>query len=337
MLPCAFYSVCDSRHFPGAVALLNSLRLAGHDEPIFLVDAGLTAEQRSLIAEHVTLIPAPQGVPVFHLTPLGPLEHPASVAVLLDADIIVVRPLADLIAVARGGRLVGFVNNEPNHDRFFPEWSSALGLGPLRRQPYLNAGQLFVPGSLSSRLLERWSEGQAKVAIKRTRYGKARLPDPFYFADQDVLNAIVAAELAPDDVSIVEHRLAPHPPFAGLRLVDPDRLLCDYSDGARPFLLHHILAKPWLKATRTTVYSLLLPRLLLAPDVAVRLEPDQLPLRLREGWLAAADRRRADAQASLFFHAKAQLCRFGIRTRIRTRVAAWQRRRAVTRSQSTRV
>jgi hypothetical protein len=332
MLACAFYSVCDSRHFPGAVAMLNSLRLVGHDEPIFLVDAGLTPEQRSLITGHVTLVPAPEGVPVFLLTPFAPMEHPASVAILLDADIIVMRPLTELVEVARGGRLVGFVNNEPNHDRFFAEWGTALGLGPLRRRPYLNAGQLFIPRSLRGRLLGLWREGQEKVGIEGTRYGKARMSDPFYFADQDVLNATVAAELAPDEVAILDHRLAPHPPFAGLRLLDRERLLCDYSDGARPFLLHHILAKPWLKATRTNVYSLLLPRLLLAPDVPLRLEPEQLPLRLREGWLGDLDRRRANAQAFFFFHLRTQLGRFGIRTRMRTRLAARRRRRAVARA-----
>src|SRR5690348_1230595 len=120
MLTCAFYSMCDSRHFPGAVALLNSLRLVGHDEPMFLVDAGLTDEQRTLIARHVTVIPAPEGVPVFRLPPFGPSKHPAGVAILLDADIIVVRPLRHLIDVARNGRLVGFINDKPNHERFFP-------------------------------------------------------------------------------------------------------------------------------------------------------------------------------------------------------------------------
>jgi hypothetical protein len=332
MLPCAFYSVCDSRHFPGAVALLNSLRLAGHDEPIFLVDAGLTAEQRSLIAEHVTLIPAPEDVPIFRLTPFGPSKHPARVAILLDADIIVVRPLTHLIDIARDGRLVGFVNNEPNHDRFFPEWSTTLGLEPLRRQPYLNAGQFVIPASLSRRLLEAWTNGLAKVDPQRTWLEKGGLSEPFYFGDQDVINAILVAYLEADEITMLEHRLAPHPPFDALGLVDRDRRLCRYPDGVRPFLLHHVLAKPWLKATRLNVYSSLLPRLLLAPDVALRLEPEQLPLRLREGWLARVDRRRADAQALLSKQAVQQLGRFGIRTRTRRRLAEQRRRRAVARS-----
>jgi hypothetical protein len=315
----AFYTVSDSRYFPGAVALVNSLRLVGHDEPVFLVDAGLTPEQRDLIAGHATLVPAPSDAPTVFLTPLGPMEHPAQVAILLDADIIVTRPLTDLIEAARGGRLVGFVDNDAHQDRFFPEWSSALGLGALRRQPYLNAGQLLVPASLCRRLLGLWSEGQAKVGVHGTRYGKGSLSDPFYFADQDVLNAVVAAAVDPDEIVTVEHRLAPHPPFPSLRLADRVGLGCHYPDGARPYLLHHILAKPWLKATRTTVYSLLLSRLLLAPDVALRLEPEQLPLRLRQGWLAAADRGRADLQALVYAHARRQLGRFGIRTRLAAR------------------
>jgi hypothetical protein len=253
--------------------------------------------------------------------------HPAGVAILLDADIIVLRPLTELIEAAEAGRLVAFVNNEPVHDRYFSEWSSVLGLGPLRRRPYMNAGQLFVPDSLSPGLLHAWTEAQRKIDVQRTRYGKGKLHDPFYFADQDVLNAVVAAQLGPDEVMMVEHRLAPTPPFTNLRLLDKQSLLCRYDSGERPFSLHHILAKPWLKATRTNIYSLLLTRLLVAPDVALRLGPEQIPLRLREGRLAAADRRRANAQAFAYAEARRQLGRFGVRTRL----AAWRQRHVAAR------
>jgi hypothetical protein len=326
-LECAFYSVSNSRHFVGVVALVNSLRLAGHDEPIFVIDAGLTPEQRQLLGDHVTLVPAPEGVPVIMLKQVAPMTHPASVSVLLDADIIVTRPLTELIDAAGSGRIVGFVNNEPNHDRFFPEWSSQLGLGPLRRQPYLNAGQLFVPASLRGRLLEAWVERQANVDAGQTWHGRGRLSDPLYFGDQDVLNAILAARFERDEIIMLEHRLAPMPPFRGLRLIDQRRLVCRYAESSQPFLLHHIMAKPWLKATRTTIYSLLLSRLLLAPDVLLRLEPRQLPLRLREGRLPAVDRRRADLQALIYSHSRKQLGRFGIRTRI----GDWRRRGHATR------
>jgi hypothetical protein len=321
-LECAFYSVSNSRHFVGLVALVNSLRLSGHGETIFVVDAGLTPEQRELLGDHVTLVPAPEGVPVIMLKQVAPMTHPASVSILLDADIIVTRPLTELIDGSGSRRIVGFVNNEPNHDRFFREWTSLLGLGPLRRQPYLNAGQLIVPASHRDRLLEVWVERQAKVDARRTWHGKGRLSDPLYFGDQDVLNAILAARFERDEIMMLEHRLAPMPPFRGLRLIDQQHLVCRYADGAQPFLLHHTIAKPWLNATRTTAYSLLLSRLLLAPDVPVRLEPGQLPLRLRKGRLPAVDRRRADLQALLYSYSRKQLGRFGIRTRI----GNWRRR-----------
>jgi hypothetical protein len=335
----AFYSVSDSRHFVGIVALVNSLRLVGHDETIFVVDAGLTPEQRQLLGDYVTLVPAPEDVPVIMLKQLAPMTHPARVSVLLDSDIIVTRPLTELIDAAGSGRIVGFVNNEPNHDRFFAEWSSLLGLGPIRPQPYLNAGQLVVPASLRGRLLEVWVERQAKVDARQTHdprlygarqstganiwHGKGRLSDPLYFGDQDVLNAILATRFDRDEIIMLEHRLAPMPPFRGLRLIDQRHLVCRYADNSQPFLLHHIMAKPWLNATRTTIYSLLLSRLLLAPDVPLRLEPGQLPLRLREGRLSAVDRRRADLQALIYSYSRKQVGRFGIRTRFR----GWRRRR----------
>src|SRR5689334_24719137 len=96
----AFYVVSDCRFFLGTVALLNSLRLVGHDEPIFVVDAGLAAEHRRLLSGHATIISPPEKDEAVLLTPVGPRARPAEVAVLLDADIIVVRPLTELIAAA---------------------------------------------------------------------------------------------------------------------------------------------------------------------------------------------------------------------------------------------
>jgi hypothetical protein len=320
-LPRAIYAVADRDYFIGAVALLNSLRLVGHEEPLLLVDAGLTPSQRELLVPHVTLLAAPPGVPAVLLKLVGPLEHPAGVAILLDTDVIVVRPLTELVEAAEGGRLVAFVNNPPNDERFFADWSTVLGLGPLRRHPYLAAGQLLVPHHLTRRVLEQWAESQSKVDLRWTWMGRATLADPFYFADMDVFNAVAGSTLNPEEILAVEHRFAPNPPFTDLTLVDAERLVCRYPDASQPFLLHHILSKPWLKATRVNLYSMLLPRVLLAPDVTVRLSPEQLPLRLREGRLAAADRRRADAQAFLYTHGRRQLGRLQIRTRLRARRA----------------
>ena len=312
----AFYCVANARHFIGAVALLNSVRLTGHDEPFHLVDAGLTDDQRALLADHVTFLQAPAGVPPVHLAPYGPRQRPADVQVIIDADIIVTRPLTELIEAGRAGRLVGFVNDPPNHDRFFPEWRSALDLGPLRRRPYLNAGLFVLPRALNAVVLDAWIAGQGRTGTAATRYGSARLSDPFYFADQDVVNAVIAARVGDEVLDIREHRLAPHPPFRALALQNPADLRCQYPDGARPFLLHHTMEKPWLGACRTSPYSTLLSRLLIGEDLVVPLDPRTLPLRLREGRLASADRYRADRQRFVKDELRRRLGVFGLRTRL---------------------
>lgn len=315
---CAFYAVADHRHFIGAVALVNSLRLAGHDEPVFLVDAGLTDLQRQRLAPHVTLLPAPEGVAPVYLAPVGPLARPAHVEVLVDADVIVLRSLAPLVERARGGRFVAFVNDPPNDTRFFPEWAAALGLPALAPgRPYLNAGLFLLPRGLADRLLERWLAAQDRIAQGGTRYDGATLQDPFYFADQDVVNAVLRAELDDEELEIVAHALAPHTPLRGVRIADETSLVCEHADGTRPFVLHHTLAKPWLRATVPNAYSRLLPRLLLEPDVALQLSVQELPLRLRPGRMGSAARLLSGVRAAARAAARRQLGRFGVRTRLR--------------------
>src|SRR4051812_49061180 len=53
-----FYCVADARYFLGLVALLNSLRLHGHPEPVYVLDRGLTGSQREHLAPHVELVEA---------------------------------------------------------------------------------------------------------------------------------------------------------------------------------------------------------------------------------------------------------------------------------------
>jgi hypothetical protein len=71
-----------------------------------------------------------------------------------------------------------------------------------------------------------------------------------------------------------------------------------------------------LRATRTTVYSRLLTRLLLTGDVEIPMRPEELPLRLREGRKAELARRADHVVVTGRAAARRQLGRFGIRTRI---------------------
>ncbi len=88
----AYYTVANAAHYPGAVALLNSLRLLGEEAPVFVVDCGLTGPQRDELSRHVTLVPRRGELPPGLQKATGPLAHPAKIMVLLDADVIVTRP-----------------------------------------------------------------------------------------------------------------------------------------------------------------------------------------------------------------------------------------------------
>ena len=311
----AFYCVANARHFLGAVALLNSLRLAGHAEPLFVLDAGLERAQRELLAPHATIVPAPGDRPPTLVKWAAPLAHPARVMVLIDADIVVTRSLAPVLEAARE-HVVAFVDAVP--DRFHPAWGEAFGLGRPRRELYLNAGLIALPHGLGTEVLELVKAAQGMLDVAATRLGGGRPGDPFFFPDQNVWNGVLRTRVPESRIVRIDYRLAPHAPFRGLALVDEKTLECRYADGVQPFLLHHISAKPWLRRLRPNPYSRLLPRLLLADDVALSVPPDLVPLRFRHGTRAWIERRRSDVLALVW----SQRGRLGIRRRLAARRAA---------------
>jgi hypothetical protein len=315
----AFYTVTGRDFFAGAVALLNSLRLLGHTEPLYVLDGGMEPRQRELLEPHVTIVPAPDEAPPSLLKLVAPLSRPTRTMVLLDADIIVTRPLTELIERAQAGSLVAFENDR---ERFFGEWAELLELGPLRRGSYLSTSALFVDRTLAWRFMPLAHERQMEIDSRPTWLGYGDESHPLYYLDQDVLNAVVAAQLDAEQVVALDERLSATPPFHGLRLLDEITLRCGYRDGAEPFMLHHWSKKPWLVPMRSNVYSRLLTRLLLGSDVPLRLDPDYLPLRLRTGFAARAERVRLDILLAMP----------GVYRRLRRRppkITAWPDRRSV--------
>src|SRR5687768_2737710 len=135
--PRAFYCMSSEEYFFGAVAMINSLRLHAHNEPIFLLDLGLAPHHRALIEGEANVIPAPPGLPPWLLKTVAPLAQPAERMLLIDVDMIVTRPLDGLFEQAGEGRVVAFENDR---DRFVPMWREVLDLGPLERRPYLCSG-----------------------------------------------------------------------------------------------------------------------------------------------------------------------------------------------------
>ena len=295
----AFYCVADSRYFLGAVGLVNSLRLVGHREPIYLLDCGLDDEQRRLLEREVELVAAPAEAPPWLRKTVAPLSRPAEVAVLVDADMVIARPLDELIDRAAGGRVIAFRDRQ---QRFFSEWGDLLGLGTARPGPYVSSGLVFCGGSTGRRVLELLDERQSRVDFELTFWRRNVRGYPFLYADQDVLNAILATREEPERVEALDHRLAATPPFRGLRIGDERTLRCAYRDGAEPYVIHQYVRKPWLEATYHGVYSRLLRRLLIADDVAVRPPQARIPLRMRTGARARIERARVNATDFLRWH-----------------------------------
>ena len=290
-VPAAFYCVADARYFLGAVGLINSLRLQGHDEPIFLLDVGLEEWQREQLAGGVEIVPAPADVPPWLAKTHAPLAHPAETMVLIDVDMVVTRPLGELIERAARGAVIAFENDA---DRFVSEWSEALGLGPLERRPYVCSGLVFCGGREGLRVLRLLDELQRRVDIDRTYFGRNEPGYPFTYPEQDVLNAILASDAIPGErVEILPFELAPMPPFDGVRVLDEDVPRCADRDGTSPFVLHHFFRKPWLERMYHGPYSRFLARCLTGPGLAIEVPTREVPLRFRRGGLAALERVRA--------------------------------------------
>jgi lipopolysaccharide biosynthesis glycosyltransferase len=253
----------------------------------------------------VTIVPPPDARPPHLLKPVAPLLHPADTMVLLDADIIVTRRLDEL----NTGRIVAFVDEFA--DRHFEEWGPLLELGRPRPQPYVNSGALVVPGTLAQPVLGTLERVQRRIDLSRTYLERDDHTYPLRFPDQDALNAILATEVSEPET--LEHRLAPFPAFPGLRVVDEAVLRSAYEDGTEPFLLHHVRAKPWLQVTPPNPYTQLLTRLLTWDDVALRPDDAAVPLRLRLGRAAAAERVRVRAQIAVRNRLRGKL---GLRRRV---------------------
>ena len=295
----AFYCVSDERYFLGAVGLINSLRLVGHTEPIYLLDCGLTEAQRELLAGEVELVDAPApATPPWLLKTHAPRVRSSEVTVLVDTDMIVTKPLTPLIERAAAGHTVAFKDRQ---QRYCDGWGELLGLGASSPGPYVSSGLVFFGPESGREILELLDERQRRVDFELTFWRQNVRDYPFRYADQDVLNAILSTR-ADSQLEALDEQLAATPPFRGLRITNHRTLACAYRDETEPYVLHQYVRKPWLEATYNGVYSQLLRRLLVAGDTAVRPAEETLPLRMRTGGRARAERARINAVDFLRWH-----------------------------------
>ena len=260
----AFFAVCNARDFIALVALINSIRAVGHREPIYVTDCGLSSVQRQILDPHVTLLPGPQGYPAVLLKTQGALSIDPDVAIILDADVILTRPLTDLIGEAP----VFF--RDPLGSRFHSGWSR-LDLGPLRRGPYVNGGHYIIPRV--SGLLPRFRTATERMLeiIRREPEAALSTSGSFYLLEQDVLAALIGT-LRHGSYIVSEE--AAYWPFHG-----------ECKDAR---LLHHIIFKPWLTRLRPNLYTQQMTELLMTGPVLVPRE--QVPRFLQRGLVGDLDR-----------------------------------------------
>lgn len=282
-----FYTVADREFFPGLVALLNSLRLAGNDGPVVVLDSGLLPEQRRLLEGHVTLCSPPSqhvGNPLlFKAFPF--LLDPAGIVIVIDSDMLVTDALADVVEAAGRGQICLFTD-ETQDPRWFPEWHEGFELrAPLRHGPSRNSGFVAFSTAHWPELLGRWWEACGRIPAAATRGRGAGWDQPFWDGDQDALNALLLSEIPTAAVSTWSQQVADL--LMDVDVVDAATLRCSYH-GAPARLLHHTGGpKPWRPEAWMRVqgnaYVQLLPRLLFGPDVELRLPPGEVPPWLRPG------------------------------------------------------
>src|SRR5689334_16668771 len=195
-----FYTLANARYFTGLVALLNSLRLTGHDHEVVVLDLGLTPRQRERLAAHATLVQLPDEVAqAAFMKPFPHRLSPTGTVVIIDSDMIITGSLAEPIADAAAGKIAVFADHVSSRTRLFAEWETGFRLsGPPRRQEHVNAGFVAVSQNHFPELLARWAGANELLPVeryaKRPRFlsGQAAMErEPYWAGDQDAFNAIL--------------------------------------------------------------------------------------------------------------------------------------------------
>jgi len=315
-----FFTMCDARYFCGAVALVNSLRIVGHRDPITVLDLGLTSEQRSILDRECDLVEIDR----------DPGEHPFTfqaypavldgrgIGVIVDSDVIVTQRLDALVATAKDGTIAAFGDRI---DRCEEAWSALFGLdAPLvPGLRYLNTGVVAFDAAAHRPFMTRWWQLCRDMHFEPGRSAT----DPLAYADQDAFNALLMSDdvglRGPDPASAMVIGAAN---LAETRVTDLDRLVCDH-DGRPVAALHSVSSpKPWTRDARLSMrrnaYVTCLRRCLSGPGLALSLDDTQLP-----SWLGRSRRAAVELRAMQYAYSMRASVYRG-----RTRLLEVARRRA---------
>jgi len=199
-----YYTVSNHSYFLGTVAMLNSLRVTGHDDPLVVLDAGLLPEERAALDTHATVVTMPEdrGNPVL-LKPFPFILNAQGVLVFIDSDIIVTSSLSSVTDLARQGKIClcpAWV--DAARTRWFADWESRLQLrAPLRREDWLHDGFVVFDTTHWPTLLERWWETCNLVPAEEIFAAGT----PFNAGDADAINALLMSEIPREAVAVLPH------------------------------------------------------------------------------------------------------------------------------------
>lgn len=301
-----FFTICNEPFFPGLVALLNSLRIIGHNDPLVVLDLGMSHSQRARLEPHAIVVDVPMTA-MAHATTFKAFPSfldPRGVVVIIDSDMIVTRSLADPIDLASKGKICVFPDHHSQAERRFEEWESAFELkGPLRQQPYVNSGFIALSTECWPDFLQRFWEVCQLVPPDARMIGESQ-NNPFWGADQDALNALLMSEVAPDAIELLPaaHEVYPDR-LTRTRIIHSFTLECRIH-GEQPAILHYSMApkawdrKGWVRVRRDA-YVRLFPRIVCGNDARLRMEPKELPLWLRPGLIGKTTLAGLDATHGL--------------------------------------
>lgn len=313
--PVRFFTIADAGYALGLMALVNSLRLQGHHDPVTVLDLGMTADQKALIGRSCELVtPTPDAVAhPWLMEPYAATLRTAETVVYIDSDVIITDSLNPILDAAAGGRICAFPDYSP--DRWFAEWESIFGLPAApRRQTYVNAGFLALSTEHHPGVLDRWLELCRTISDHPNAFDIPHLDSPTAFTSQDALNALLMSEVAEEHLHIQSvDAAAQGPQLMRTRLDDPRTLRCS-SDGHRITLLHAFgSTKPWKPEARSDLrrssYVLGLRRLLVGDDVETCVPDPLLPPWLRRGWRGWMWLTLVSARTRLRLHRRASMAK----------------------------
>ena len=288
-----FFAVANDGYFAAAAAMLNSLRLTGHDHEVVFGDCGLRDDQRARLETHSRIVDIPAGE-ARDPTLLKSFPHALDVdgvLVFIDSDMIVTDDLTPVLELAANGKICAFA--DPELDRRFEEWGELFRLNhELRPQEFISAGFVAWSHLHWPDLLGRWRELCERIPAGATLSHGATNLNPLAQGDQDALNALLMSEVPREAVAILPDAERPVWLTTRVRVVDEHTLSCRF-DGHVPKLLHADGSrKPWQTRmwwrVRNDAYVRLLRRLIFADDALVSVEPAEVPIWLRPTTLGTA-------------------------------------------------